>query len=116
MAVSRITRQIGHLCRIYKNSDGKIIAIDDIEVVGNVLKISDTKFHVSVDKISTSRTLLHLGVGGRVVYSINTIGNYSSIAENGGNYLTVGWDAASENENRVEVSIEPYVSVIGDTI
>lgn len=116
MSTSRVTRQIGHICRIYKNSNDKVIAVDDIEIVGNCMRISDVKFHISVDKIAVNRTLLHLGVGNRVVDTINMIGNYSSVTDDIGNYLVCTWEAASQNENTVEISLEPYVSVIGDTV
>lgn len=117
---SQTTRQIGHICRIYKNSTDTVIAIDDISVTANVLRLGSTsqtvKFHVSVDKITPQRTLLHLGSGDRVVASIQQIGDYDILGTDSGNYLNVKWNKVSNNENDVEFSLSPYVAVIGDTI
>lgn len=111
------TRQLGHACRIYKNSAGKVIAIDEINVNVNKEQINLAKFIVSLDKVDIDRTILHLTVGGsRIVSSIQMLGDYSSIQENSGNFFIVRWDAASADENYVEFSLESYVAKVGDTI
>lgn len=120
MSSTQTTREIGNICRIYKNSNDKIIAIDDISVTANILRLGSTstniKFHRSVDKITPCRTLLHLGVGDRVVSLIQQIGDYSSVTDDSGNYYVTTWNKSSNNENDIEISLEPYVASIGDTI
>lgn len=120
MPATQTTRQIGHICRIYKNSNDKVLAIDEISVTANVLRTgntsTDVKFHISVDKITPERMLLHLEVGSRVVASIQQIGNYDSVTIDSGDYLLVTWNKESDNENDVQFSLEPYVAKIGDTV
>jgi hypothetical protein len=111
------TRQLGSICRIYKNNAGKVIAIDDVSVTVNKDQIRFDKILVHVDTIRTNRTLLHLTTGAsRVVATIQTIGNYSSIEENSGDFLIPKWNAASANENDVEISLASYVAKIGDSV
>jgi hypothetical protein len=111
------TRQLGTCTRIYKNSNGKVIALDCIAVNYDKSQISINKFHNSVNTINVKRTLLHLTAGGsRVVDLIQMIGDYSSLEDNSGNYFVATWNASSPNENDIEVSFEQYVSKIGDTI
>jgi hypothetical protein len=114
------TRQLGHACRIYKNSSDKVIAIDDISVSFNIQTLpksnTEIKYHRSAEKPDVDRTLFYLGEGNRVVSKIQMIGNFSSIEENSGNYHVVTWDAASSDENDVIISIEPHVSQVGDTV
>jgi hypothetical protein len=116
MAGSRNTRQIGSVTRIYKNGNGKVIAIDDVSVHVDQLRLTDVKFHNAVSSINVCRTITNLETGNRVVATIMSIGNYSSIQETSGNYLVVTWSAANENENDVEVLLSEYVSQIGDTL
>lgn len=111
------TRQLGTACRIYKNSAGKVIALDHIAVNVEKEQISRGRYDVHMTSVDVKRTLLHLTVGGsRVISTIQMIGDYSSIQENAGNFFVVVWDAASADENAVELSLEPYVSAIGDTV
>lgn len=111
------SRHLGSACRIYKNSAGKTIAIDEIALSIEKHQISFNKFHRHIDLISVKRTLLHLTVGGdRVVSLIQMIGDYDSIQEDSGNYLTAMWFAASPDENDLEVSFSEHVAQIGDTV
>lgn len=114
------TRQIGEITRVYKNANNKAIAIDCIDVTANVLRLgsttTDVRFHISIDKINTKRSLIHLGVDDRVVSEIHMIGDYDSITTDSGNYFLVTWNKASDNENDVSFSLEPYVAKIGDTL
>jgi len=116
MAGSRTTRQIGEVTRIYKNSDNCVLAIDDITITADVMRISETKFHISVHSVTPCRTLTYLGTGNRVISKIQVVGVFSSVSEDAGNYLVYTWLAKSENENDVVISLSPYVSVLGDTI
>lgn len=117
MPTNSKSRRLGKICRIYKNSASSIIALESVDVNVNSLQKADKTFHRSVSSIDTSRQILHLVAGGsRVVASIQTIGDYSSIEENGGNYLITTWDAASSNENDVVISLENHVAKVGDTI
>lgn len=109
------TRRLGKICRIYKNSDDKVIALDEIEIVVCESRIKQDLFHLAVDKINKGRMLLHLGEGDRVVAKIQQLGNYTSIEENSGNYLIPTW-VTGPNTNDVTTSIEAHVSVIGDTV
>lgn len=120
MAATQTTRQLGSICRIYKNSNGTVIAIDDVSVTANVLRLGSTnttvRFHISVDKITPFRTLFHLGSGDRIVAQVQQIGEYDSVTVDSGDYLNVKWDRTSDNENDVEFNLGPYVAVIGDTV
>lgn len=113
---SQKTRRLGHACRIYKNAADKVIAIDSIEVTANELRVKDI-FRVTVDKINVARKLLHLVVGGsRVVAKIQMIGCYSSLEENGGDYLILRWDIGETDPEEVVVSLEGKVAKLGDTV
>lgn len=117
MSYNLKSRRLGKICRIYKNSASNIIALESVDVNINSLQKANKTFHRSVSSVDTSRQILHLTTGGsRVVASIQTIGDYSSIEENGGDYLIVTWDAASSNENDVVISLENHVAKIGDTV
>lgn len=116
MAGSRSTRQLGIITRIYKNSNGKVIAVDDVSIEVDELRISDTKYHRSVRSINKCRTKIHLELGNRVVALIQTFGNFNSILENSGDYLVPTWLAASVNENDIEVQLTDYVAKLGDTL
>jgi hypothetical protein len=112
------SRQLGSACRIYKNSAGKVIAVDYVAVNVDKTQIQgNNKFHVSVNSIDVDRKLLHLTVGGsRVVSTIMMIGDYSSIQENSGNFFIAQWNAGSADENDVQLSFESKVAKIGDTV
>jgi len=111
------SRRLGKVCRIYKNSASSIIALESVDVNVNSLQKADKTFHRSVSSIDVSRQILHLVTGGsRVVASIQSIGDYSSIEENGGDYLIATWDRASNSENDVVISLEGRVARIGDTV
>lgn len=111
------SRHLGSACRIYKNSEGKTIAIDEIGISIDKSQIQYNKFHRHVDLISVKRTLLHLTVGGsRVVSLIQMIGDYDSITEDSGNYLVATWLASSPDENDLEVSFSEHVAQVGDTV
>lgn len=116
MAGPQQTRQLGHICRIYKNSSDKVIAIDDISINVTMLRVEADKFHVAVQDVDVGRTLVHLGEGNRIVDKILMFGNYSSIQEDSGNYFDAFWNAPSSNQNDVNISLRPYVSALGDTI
>lgn len=114
---SNNSRRLGTVCRIYKNSASKVIALESVEVTIDILQKADKTFHRSVNTVNVSRRLVHLQLGGsRVIASVQAIGSYSSIEENGGNYLVATWAKKSDNENDVVISLEGYVAVVGDTV
>lgn len=115
------TRHLDSICRIYKNASGKVIAIDSLFLTVDKLTIPTSKttqkFHMSIDDVDRHRTLLHLETGGsRVVATIQQIGGYSSVEENSGNFLVIQYDKPSVDQNDILISLEPYVSKIGDTV
>jgi hypothetical protein len=113
---SQKTRRLGHCCRIYKNAAGKVIAIDGIEVTANELRVGEI-FRFSVDKVNIHRTNLHLVAGGsRTVTTIQMVGSYTSLEENGGDFLVLRWDVGETDPEEVVLSLEGKVAVIGDTI
>lgn len=116
MAGSRSTRQLGVITRIYKNSNGKVIAVDDVSIEVDEMRLTDVKFHRSVKSINKCRTKIHLELGNRVVASIQTFGNFNSILENSGNYLVPTWLATSVNDNDIEIQLNDYVAKLGDTL
>ena len=90
MAGPNTTRQIGTACRIYKNSANKVIAVDAISIVGESRRINLERWHIS-GYPEHHRTLFHLGEGDRVVAKILMFGDYSSITEDSGDYLSATW-------------------------
>lgn len=111
------TRQLGVIQRIYKNSAGDILAIDNISVNINKEQVNKLKFVIYVDSIQKKRTLYHLkSTGSRVVSTVQSIGNYSSVQSNSGNYYIATWNAESADENRIEVNLQPHVASLGNTL
>jgi hypothetical protein len=107
------TRKYGCVSRIYKNSNNKVLAIVCIDILVDTLKISPTKFHNSAYKI-TDTTKYHLELGNRTVAIIQMCGNYSSLSEDSGNYLTATWQG-KENINDFTISFEDLPQ-LGDVI
>lgn len=100
MAGPQQTRQIGHLCRIYKNSSDKVIAIDDVAVVADSRRIATNTFHQSSRPLHT-RTLFYLGEGNRTVNKVLVIGDFDEIEESSGNYLSATWYGQTDTNNSV---------------
>lgn len=111
---SQQTRQTGWVLRIYKNADNKVLAIDDIAVVTDTRRITSTRFHHS-SRWTSKRMLIYLGIGDRIIDKIQVLGDFDSVTEDGGDYLTATWNAASENENAV-VMLFDTLPKIGDTL
>ena len=122
------TRLLDSVCRIYKNSTSKVIAIDSIAITVDSTTIAaksqdDTneiiqRQFISVDTIKKHRTLLHLETSGsRVVSTIQMIGHYTSLEENSGDFLIAKWESQNTDENDVELSFETAgVAKVGDTV
>ena len=108
------TRQTGWACRVYKNADDKVIAIDDIAVISDTRRISQTRFHHS-SRWTSKRTLFHLTTGSRVVSRILFFGDFTSNTVDSGDYLNATWDGASENENDATMNFDSLAKV-GDTL
>lgn len=108
------TRQIGWALRIYRNSDDKVIRIDDISIVADSRRINPDLFHYSAYK-KHHHMLLHLGIGNRTVAIIQMLGDYDEIEDVSGDYLTAKWHAASQNENDVEIAFNDLPK-LGDTV
>ena len=103
------TRQVGYACRIYKNSDGKVIAIDKIAVVEN------TRHNVQLKKLRTAfkthkRTLFHFG-GSRTVATVLSTGDYTALSIDKNDAVWVG--TANSNDIRITFNDLPQ---IGDTV
>lgn len=113
---NQVTRRLGKICRIYKNSLGTIIATESVEIVADQRRLTAERFHRSVNTINVSRTAFHLDTNSRVVATIQVFGDFSSIETNGGNYFIATWNKSSPNENDVTTSIEGKVAEIGDTV
>ena len=109
------SRQIGSAMRIYKNSAGTVIAIDNIAVVAETRKVSASKFHFSAHP-TRKRTCLYLGVGTRVVASILVIGDFTTLTDDSGDHLTATWPAQNTGYNDVEISFLVVGARIGDTL
>ena len=88
---------MGSATRIYKNSDSTVIAIDDLSISYDSHWLADRRVHNAVKMVS-ARTLLYLGVGDRVVAQIQMIGDFLSLTEDSGNYLTATWKTNSTAE------------------
>jgi len=113
MAGPTNTRQIGQACRIYKNADAKVIAMDAIAVNVDTRRITMDTFHHSAS-MKYHRTLFHLGVGDRTVALIQMIGDYTDLSEDSGNYLTATWDSA-DNTNDIKITFNTLAK-LGDTV
>jgi len=113
MAGPTNTRQVGQALRIYKNADAKIIAMDDIAINADIRRINIDTFHHSAS-MSYQRTLFHLGVGDRTVALIQMLGDYSSLSEDSGDYLTATWDSA-DNTNDIKITFNTLAK-LGDTV
>lgn len=108
------TRQLGSLCRIYKNSSGIIIAIDDIVINADTTRLHKVnKFHQSAHPVY-SRQLFYLGVGDRTIDTIEVIGDFSSIEVDGGNYSSATWSGDGGTNDAV-ISFARF-PVIGETV
>lgn len=119
MAGPSSTRRLGKACRFYKNAAGKLIGTDCISITIDCRQITATKYYFYVDKVNVERKIFHLeGPGGsRIVSSILTMGDYTSITEDSGNFLEVTWAATEPEYNDIVFSLEPHgVAKIGDTI
>ena len=111
------SRRLGTALRIYKDASENVIGMDDIEVVVDNIQKKDYTFHRSVNSIHVKRTLFHLVVSGsREVAIIQVLGDYSSIEENGGDFLIAQWNKTSDSENDVQISLDGLVAKVGDTI
>lgn len=108
------TRQIGWALRIYRNSDNKVIALDDIAIVADTRRINPQQFHHSARK-KYHRMLLHLGIGNREIAIIQMLGDYMEIDEASGDYEWAKWEATSDNENEVEITFNDLPK-LGDTL
>ena len=98
---SSTSRQVGKLCRIYKNSGNKVIAIDDIAIVADTQRIHKLGvFHQSAIPVH-QRTLFYLESSNRVVDKILIFGDFSSISIDGGNYQTGTWENEGETNNLI---------------
>lgn len=116
-AVSQKSRRLGGLCRVYKNSSNNIIALESVEITVDILQKADKTFHRSVGAVNVSKKLVHLQSGAsRVVSTVQAFGDYSSVEDNSGNFLVVTWNKKTNDENDVVISLEGYVTVIGDTV
>lgn len=107
------SRRMGSATRIYRNSDNCVIAIDDISVTYDSHWLPNRTVHNSVN-LSHSRQLLYLGTGDRIVASIQMIGDFESITEDSGNYLTAVWATDSSAPSH-SVGLGS-VSKLGDAI
>lgn len=119
MAGPSSTRSFGKACRFYKNTAGKLIASDCISISIDCRQVSQTKYYFYVDKITVDRKIFHLeGPGGsRTVSTVMTFGDYTSVTEDGGNFLELTWAATEPEYNDVVFSLEPHgVAKVGDTV
>ncbi len=113
------SRRLGKICRFYKNSNNKLIASDELSFSIESRLIKKDKYHLHIDKVTRDRTLFHLeGAGGsRVVSQVTTLGNYTSIAENSGDFLEVTWSFPEENIDDIVISLDSHgVAKIGDSV
>lgn len=111
------TRQLSTITRIYRNSATEILAVDCLSIHVNKEQASFGRFIKYITSVDKKRTLMHLTIGGdRVVSEIQMIGDYSSIEENSGNFFVATWLPATASENTLQISLERYVSVLGDTL
>lgn len=111
------TRQLGSITRIYKNAANKVLAIDDISINVSKDQSVQRRFISYIDSVDVQRTLIHLSANGdRTIALIQMIGNYSSITEDSGNFFVVKWESETTDSNDLEISLEKYVSAIGDTL
>lgn len=113
MKASGNSSQIGTACRIYKNSDNKVIAIDDICIIGDLKRITADRYFYSTS-CEVKRSLFHLANNNRVISTISMIGNYSSVEYDAGNFRSALWEQA-DNTDDVDL-VFTSVSFIGDEI
>ena len=107
----------GSVTRIYKNATGTVIGTDEVTLTFDNIKKNDGNFHWHVRHIANVRTLMHLegAAADRDIATVNSIGTYSSILENSGNFLVVTWTGGSTT-NDVVLTLESHVAIIGDTL
>jgi hypothetical protein len=104
------TRQLGSAIRIYRNAGNETLAIDDISITCNILRLTTDVWHYS-PFVATHRLNLHLGSLDRIIDNIQMIGDYMSISTD---LSTAQWPT-SETVSGVDVSFSA-LSQIGDTI
>lgn len=117
MAGPSTTRHFGSVTRIYKNQEDIVLAIDDISVDVEILRIQteDTKKWHHSATFTHNRTLLYLGTADRVVDLILVVGDFDSISLDAGNFNTPVWDGSSVEINDVTVNFQ-LLPQIGATV
>ena len=113
MKASGNTRQIGSACRLYKNSDNKIISIDEISIVGDLRRIAADRYFYSTT-CEVKRSLFHLGNNNRTVSTILMIGDYTSVEYDAGDFRSAVWEQADNTDDVNLVFTD--VSFTGDTL
>lgn len=103
------TRQIGTACRIYKNADDKVIAIDKVAVVERMRVNKQFKKLRSAFK-TFKRTLFHFG-GNRVISTILSVGDYNSLSVDQNDAVWSG----TEESNDIEITFNDLPQ-IGDSV
>lgn len=109
------TRQIGTVCRIYKNSNDTVIAIDDIAVVADTTRLHQLeKFHLSA-RPTHARTLFYLETANRTIATIQVFGNFDTVDVDGGDYTSATWSGIEGSSGDVVIDFK-HLPKVGDTI
>lgn len=103
------TRQVGYACRIYKNADDKVIAIDKIAIVENTRHNKQFKKYRTAFK-THKRVLFHFG-GNRVISTVLSVGDYTSLTTDQNDAVWAG----TEDSNDIKITFNDLPQ-IGDSV
>jgi hypothetical protein len=73
-------RSIGYAYRVYKSANRKVIAVDEISIIEDVIKTNTRQFHHRAHRENTRMLVHHTDVDRHIVY-ITMLGDYTSITE-----------------------------------
>lgn len=111
----------GSVVRIYKNTAGETIGLDEIGILFQSAQKKilnpvphDNELIVIGEVTNFKRTLIHAAAtASRVIAEIKQVGDYASVTTDTGDYLAGTWEFGA---NDCELVLTNYVAQIGDTI
>jgi len=117
------TVYLGSAYRLYKNSLGKVLALDTLKIYTDVIPKSPFDYNqpliytewVHKSYMGQDRLFVHLGEGDRVISSIQVFGDYIEIENVSGDYLWAKWAKAGGDSENPTISFADLPGV-GDSI
>jgi hypothetical protein len=117
--------RLGSAYRLYKNSLGKVLAIDTIIAYTDVIPIPASDYDYNAPLLYTEwqyssymsyeRLYIHLGEGTRTISTIQMFGDYIDIEESSGDYLWAQWAKVNGDVADPTISFEDLPGV-GDSL